>query len=272
MKCLSCETLHDGTYGSGKFCSRSCSNRRNRSEDFRKNLSKIMTGRKLGPSLLKGKQKVPRISRSCHECGSTFLCTENSDKKYCSKKCGSKNIGGYREKSGRSKSGYYRGIYCGSTYELAWVIYQLDHNIPFTRFPGYIEFNNKKYYPDFLQNGSIIEIKGYEQQQSVDEKNVVAQKNGYNVFVLRKEDLKREFEYVKSTYTSKFETLYDEYKPKYNYTCVFCSVEFSKDRKCKTEKTYCSRSCSLKGNRKISGKNQYTKHRDAASVATSPSN
>lgn len=27
-------------------------------------------------------------------------------------------IGGYRKGSGRSKHGYYKGIYCGSTYEL----------------------------------------------------------------------------------------------------------------------------------------------------------
>ena len=42
--------------------------------------------------------------------------------------------GGYRPGSGRAKTGYYKGIYCGSTYELAWVIYQIDNNKDFSRF------------------------------------------------------------------------------------------------------------------------------------------
>ena len=31
----------------------------------------------------------------------------------------------------RSKKGFYKGFYCGSSYELAYVIYNIDHNIPF---------------------------------------------------------------------------------------------------------------------------------------------
>jgi hypothetical protein len=47
--------------------------------------------------------------------------------------------GGYRIGSGRSKSGYYKGIYCGSTYELCWAIHALDHNIKFSRFDKKLE-------------------------------------------------------------------------------------------------------------------------------------
>ena len=36
--------------------------------------------------------------------------------------------GGIREGAGRSKSGWYKGYYCNSSYELAWVIYSLDNN------------------------------------------------------------------------------------------------------------------------------------------------
>ena len=49
-------------------------------------------------------------------------------------------LGGYREGSGRSKSGYYNGIYCGSTYELCWVIYALDTQVKFDRFKGRVIF------------------------------------------------------------------------------------------------------------------------------------
>ena len=131
-------------------------------------------------------------------------------------------MGGYRQGSGRSKSGYYRGIYCGSTYELCWVIHSLDHNIKFTRFPGKLELNGVVYYPDFLldDGNTIIETKGYEAQESVDKKSKVAELLGYSVKVLRKKDLEYAFKYVQETYkTTKFFTLYDEYKPKYSYTC-----------------------------------------------------
>lgn len=180
--------------------------------------------------------------------------------------------GGYRPGSGRAKCGYYRGIYCGSTYELAWVIYQLDHNIPFQRFDGCLEFEGKRYFPDFLQDGKIIEIKGYELQESVDAKNRIANKNGYEVIVLRKENLKKEFDWVSSKYTKDFKTLYDDYRPKYEYMCESCGKLFSKDKPKKSARIACSRSCSLKLNRKVPKTNQYTKLREAAGVATSPSN
>jgi hypothetical protein len=158
-------------------------------------------------------------------------------------------MGGYRQGSGRSKSGYYKGIYCGSTYELCWVIHSLDHGIKFTRFPGKLEFNGVVYYPDFLlaDNKTIIETKGYESQESVDKKSKVAESLGYNVKVLRKKDLEYAFKYVQETYnTNKFFTLYDEYKPKYSYTCSYCKIQYETDRMLKTDTGFCSRSCAGK--------------------------
>jgi very-short-patch-repair endonuclease len=154
--------------------------------------------------------------------------------------------GGYREGSGRSKSGYYKGIYCGSTYELCWVIHSLDHKIKFSRFETLLEHNGIKYYPDFLLDDkkTIIETKGYEKQESVDVKTAVAIHHGYDVIVLRKNDLKYAFDYVESTYETKlFHTLYDGYKPKYNYECGHCKNIFSRDYRLKTSDVFCSRIC-----------------------------
>ena len=111
-------------------------------------------------------------------------------------------IGGFREGSGRSKSGYYNGIYCGSTYELCWVIYNLDHQIEFTRFPGKLVKDGVTYYPDFLLSDgkTIVETKGYEKQESVDKKTKIAESFGYSVKVLRKDDLQYAFEYVTQKY------------------------------------------------------------------------
>ena len=158
-------------------------------------------------------------------------------------------MGGYRKGSGRSKSGYYKGIYCGSTYELCWVIYNLDYNIPFSRFPGKLEKDGIVYYPDFLlsDNKTIVETKGYEKQISVDRKTQVAESFGYTVKVLRKDDLQYAFNYVEKTYgTKKFYSLYDNYKPKYSHVCNYCNKVFKTDRKIKTETKFCSRSCAGK--------------------------
>lgn len=154
--------------------------------------------------------------------------------------------GGYREGSGRSKSGYYKKIYCGSTYELCWVIYNIDHQIKFERFSKKLERDGIVYYPDFLLSDgkTIIETKGYENQEFVDKKTKVAESFGYTVKVLRKEDLKYVFEYVEKIYeTKKFHELYDDYKPKYSYICDCCQITFDTDRKIKTDIKFCNRKC-----------------------------
>lgn len=175
------------------------------------------------------------------------------------------SLGGYREGSGRSKSGYYKGIYCGSTYELCWLIHALDHNIKFTRFEGMLTNGTLKYIPDFLlEDGkTIIELKGYEKQESVDRKTQLAESIGYNVIVLRKDDLHDMFQYVALKYeTKKFHTLYDNYKPKFQYICV-CNSLFSRDKQSKKAK-FCSRKCSMKYNRlaKIASKTQNEHSKD----------
>ena len=78
------------------------------------------------------------------------------------------SVGGLRSGGKSGCKGWYKGIHCDSSWELAWVIYNIDHNIVFTRntkvkFP--YTFKNKKYnyFPDFkLADGSYVEIKGYD--------------------------------------------------------------------------------------------------------------
>lgn len=158
-------------------------------------------------------------------------------------------MGGYRKGSGKSKSGYYKGIYCGSTYELCWVIYHLDHNIPFTRFPGKLEYEGVSYYPDFLLDDgiTIIETKGYEPQVKVDVKTKVAEKLGYKVLVLRKNDLEFAFTHVKQKYnTNNYYSLYDNYKPKFSYTCSNCGLLYESDKNVKKSTNFCTRTCAGK--------------------------
>ena len=191
----------------------------------------------------------------CLHCNKTFktkpalsthikFCNQNPDRETKS------NIGGYREGSGRSKSGYYKGIYCGSTYELCWVIYQIDHNRAFERFKGCLERDNLKYFPDFIQGGKIIEIKGYEQVEKVLAKTELANSFGFEVSLLKREDLVNEFEWVKNNYTyTQLYELYDNFSPKFSYQCSYCGISFTRNKKLKSKTGlfFCSRTCSGKG-------------------------
>jgi len=253
MKCLECESQLV-SINAKKFCNRSCAakyNNKKRTEngwtpsiEHRVKVSLKLSGRKC-PSKTKGKLLAPRDTRICPECNSPFTILSSKKQKYCSTPCRQKNMGGYREGSGKSKSGYYKGIYSGSTYELVWIIYQIDHNIPFERFNQILKYNNKKYMPDFLQNDNIVEIKGYEREQLVDIKNNIAKQHGYKVTVLRKKDLEKEFNWVKQNYKYKqLYELYDNYKPQYVYSCDQCGVTFSREREIKRLGKFCSRQCS----------------------------
>ena len=74
--------------------------------------------------------------------------------------------GGIKKGAGRGKHGWYKGYWCDSSWELAWIIYQLDHGVKFERndigFDYEFEGKKRKYYPDFrLTDGTYVEIKGW---------------------------------------------------------------------------------------------------------------
>lgn len=203
-----------------KFCNNSCSAKYNNTK--RSVLSRMKQSKsasetikaKIANGLIpitnpKGNKMVERIVYTCLTCKNDFETIPSRPRIYCSTKC---HVGGYREGSGRSKTGYYQGHYCGSTYELAWIIYQLDHHQQFQRFPGYLTDGSLKYYPDFLlPNNTIIEIKGY-YTDSVDRKSDLAKSKGYDIKVLYKDDLEEVFNYVSTKYQiphTKFYTLYE---------------------------------------------------------------
>jgi len=127
-----------------------------------------------------------------------------------------KKSGGMRKGSGVGKKGIYKGYWCDSSYELAWVIYNIDHNIKFERnyksFP--YEYNNKihKYIPDFILNKNYIEIKGY-----INDTTKCKIKNFPYVKILMLNDLKTELDYVISKYGKNFIDLYDEKNFKLKY-------------------------------------------------------
>ena len=121
--------------------------------------------------------------------------------------------GGLRKGAGNGKHGWYQGYYCDSTYELVFVIYNLDHNIKFSRNNKFYlyEYNGKihKYYPDFeMENGDLVEIKGYTNELVHTKINAVKDKK---IILLRHGDLKYMFDYIENNYSyEKITDLYDK--------------------------------------------------------------
>jgi len=160
---------------------------------------------------------------TCKECGKQF---ENSDIRnitsiiYCSKECKhkylSEHTGGYRVGSGFSKNGWYKGIRCDSTWELAFLIYHLDNNLYIERCKEerkYIYNGQERiYYPDFITDKGIVEIKGYKTDQSEEKR-----KQNSDIINIFKEDIQFYLDYVKEKYDKPLIELYDNSKPQYNF-------------------------------------------------------
>lgn len=120
-------------------------------------------------------------------------------------------FGGYRKGSGRGKHGRYRSYYCDSSWELAFVIYNLEHGITFTRNTEKFEyvFENKthKYMPDWKIDDTYIEIKGYWTEQWQAKLNQFPKDK--NLIIIDKETIKPYLEYTISKYGKDFVRLYE---------------------------------------------------------------
>lgn len=121
--------------------------------------------------------------------------------------------GGLRKGAGRGKNGWYKGYWCDSSWELAFVIYNLDNNINFERNKKYFEYKYKekiyKYYPDFILNGEYIEIKGYESEKSKEKKKQFP----FKLNTYYSAEMKPILEYVIKKYGNDFIKLYERHVP-----------------------------------------------------------
>lgn len=232
-------------HSSGDFCCRKCAKQYANKFVDRDKLSKTMK------ELVRiGKVKLPQYKKSktlqykksktlieiqneyndnpkiCPICGKT-IPYEKRKKKTCSMECGRKlatlnnpykNCGGYREGSSKGKHGYYKGIWCDSTYELAYLIYCLDHNIDIKRCTEAFEYelNGKKhtYHPDFVVEGIITEIKNYYRQENDIKLNSINKEKRIYYY----EDLIYCFDYVAKTYNKKYRKRWNNFYELYDKT------------------------------------------------------
>ena len=119
-----------------------------------------------------------------------------------------RNYGGYKKGSGRGKKGWYNGIWCDSSWELAWLIFCFEHGIRVRRNRKRFTYDWKgssyKYLPDFIvEDNLIVEVKGY-----MDERAKVKIASCPGVIVLMKDEMKVVIDYVVMKYGRDFIRLY----------------------------------------------------------------
>lgn len=134
--------------------------------------------------------------------------------------------GGYIRGSGRGKQGRYKGIWCDSSWELAWVIFSIDHGIQFERNKDRFSYEwngkNHQYLPDFkLPSGQYIEVKGWINEQV---KAKIA--SCPNLIVLVKSDMEPIIQYAIATYGKTFIDLYDNVAIG-KRVCSDCGIEIT---------------------------------------------
>lgn len=107
--------------------------------------------------------------------------------------------GGWRARGGSGYRGYFCGYLYQSSWELAWITYNLNNEIEFERCTEHFpyNFNGKilKYYPDFKINGEYYEISGFTKEQKLAKINQFPKDKILHVLNLR--EIKPYLDYLK---------------------------------------------------------------------------
>jgi hypothetical protein len=219
--CEKCGKETAEKFGSGRFCSRACANSRERPEATRKKISISCSNTNKAKQVKQRNISIYNENpKYCLVCNTKIEYDRRFANTCTNRACQlqlistqSKGNGGFRLNShSYGKHGNYKGYRCDSTYELVYIIYNLDHDIYFERNTiGYpYEYNDvlHMYYPDFkLADGSFVEIKGQVTELAHLKLSAV---NDTPIKMLTKADLKYAFDYVKQNYSYKnLEDLYE---------------------------------------------------------------
>ena len=126
--------------------------------------------------------------------------------------------GGFKERSNsrKYKFGTYKGYYCDSSWELAFLVYNIDHGIQTIRnteaFPYEYEGKVRKYYPDFIIDGVYYELKGIVTERELAKINQFPKE--LKIIMITQKEIQKYISYCKITYGNDFvSTLYDRHYP-----------------------------------------------------------
>lgn len=229
---LTQKQFNEGKYK--KHCSRSCANGRIHSEETKKKISEgVKTSEIFIQRNTEGKNigyktidEIPKCK--CMVCGNEYMPKYKFNgyvyiprytNKICSLECRSKYIsnnnkknhtGGFKEGSVKNyKSGWYDGIHFDSSWELAFYVYNKEHNIKIERCKEvrkYIIDNEEhEFHPDFIINNQIYEVKGIKSKNSE-----AKQKYNQDIKFLYRSDIKQYLDYVIDKYGKNFIDLYEK--------------------------------------------------------------
>ena len=187
------------------------------------NTDNIQKGNKISKTL---KEKfIDKKIKICKQCGKEFNSLERGKSSFCSDRCAeihkSKELsissinnkcGGYKEGVNykKYKQGWYKGIFCNSSFELIFVLYCLSHNIKVSRCNKVLKYTYKNkefnYYPDFEINNKIYEIKGY-----MNEKAKAKHEQYPEIIIIDKNTIKEYKKYVIKTYGKNYINLLEKH-------------------------------------------------------------
>ena len=228
--CERCGSLMLTMYASGRYCSRSCANTRTVYSDETRQKISVGTRNSTSKASLQALGKTRHMDavnrynespKKCEFCGGD-IPYERKHLKGCSKECSSKLMstkvidrrnatgmfGGHKQ----YKHGHYKGIQCDSSWELAFLVFNIENNIPIKRadirYSYVYEGKQHTYYPDFIVGDTIVEIKNYwtpQVQSKIDQLP-----EGVSYKILYRKDMTQYLTYCSSKYGKKFwEVLYE---------------------------------------------------------------
>ena len=198
--CENCEAEHDGSYGSGRFCSTKCA------RGFSTKAKRKEINEKVSKKL---KKELKTYEKECKVCDSIFL-TNKENRTVCSKKCVSKlggltknkdtsRMGGPRPGGGRTTVYPYTNK-LGHSMKLnkdeirvAKVLDKLNINwnrnlvgFEYIDLDGY----KRKYYPDFylIDYDLYVEYKGWVTEKIKHKMKDACNKNNFNLKIIYSND------------------------------------------------------------------------------------
>lgn len=233
--CEKCGKVMTEKFGSGRFCSRSCANRRPKSIEERT---------KIGNGVVKSEKFIQNNMNRRNDNEQNYLINPNhcivcNDilsyelryKQTCSDDCYRQlradirfktieQIGLNHGNKAIYKYGFYQGVECDSGWELAFLLFHLHQKHNIVRNTAYFKYTfegaEHRYYPDFIVDNTYYEIKGYKddrffekvKQFPSDKKLVVIDSSTINEYI----------DYATKYFGEDFYSLYDADKPNWMTT------------------------------------------------------
>jgi predicted nucleic acid-binding Zn ribbon protein len=222
-KCMHCEKTIPYEKRRNKFCSQSCAaslNNLNREIVYSEQamISLKNSGlRNIDNFLNSPKRKKVIHYNKCKVCSKMYSCKKGiHGRKTCSERCLKvlRPLISNRKNNIKTKFGHYKGIYCASSWELAFLIYNLDLGKDIKRcnltFSYIMNDEEKIYFPDFLIDNIIYEVKGRELEDVAFKTQAVIDA-GYQIELIRKNEITPIIKFLKEKYGFKDITeLYDQ--------------------------------------------------------------